>query len=179
MALQGPTNGLTKWHMSSKHTLTIVLGQSEDLPHRYDTACAHADCWVGVDKQLPLKLRIQEQTRAEREGRALRGKPTATDQEDDVQIEKGESLFPVSGSRVVKGCIMRWRDREIFYVHWASKAYEDESVFMSEAHLGWQRQIQTGPSGSGATSSCAWNHGHLAVNQHTERGYHQTMGTQA
>ncbi len=21
---------------------------------------------------------------------------------------------------------------------WASKAYEDESVFMSEAHLGWQ-----------------------------------------
>ncbi len=30
------------------------------------------------------------------------------------------------------------RDRDIHYVHWASKAYEDESVFMSEAHLGWQ-----------------------------------------
>ncbi len=30
------------------------------------------------------------------------------------------------------------REREIHYVHWASKAYEDESVFMSEAHLGWQ-----------------------------------------
>ncbi len=33
---------------------------------------------------------------------------------------------------------MREREREIHYVHWASKAYEDESVFMSEAHLGWQ-----------------------------------------
>ncbi len=32
----------------------------------------------------------------------------------------------------------RKREREIHYVHWASKAYEDESVFMSEAHLGWQ-----------------------------------------
>ncbi len=30
------------------------------------------------------------------------------------------------------------REREIHYVHWASKAYEDESVFMSEADLGWQ-----------------------------------------
>ncbi len=30
------------------------------------------------------------------------------------------------------------REREIHYVHWASKAYEDESVFISEAHLGWQ-----------------------------------------
>ncbi len=30
---------------------------------------------------------------------------------------------------------MREREREIHYVHWASKAYEDESVFMSEAHL--------------------------------------------
>ncbi len=27
---------------------------------------------------------------------------------------------------------------EIHYVHWASKAYEDESVIMYEAHLGWQ-----------------------------------------
>ncbi len=67
----------------------------------------------------------------------------------------------------------REREREIHNVHWASKAYEDESVFMSEAHLGWQRQNQTGPSGSGARSSCAWNHGHLAVDQHNERGYHQ------
>ncbi len=33
------------------------------------------------------------------------------------------------------------REREIHYVHWASKAYEDESVFMSEAHLGWQCQV--------------------------------------
>ncbi len=32
----------------------------------------------------------------------------------------------------------REREREIHYVHWASKAYEDESEFMSEAHLGWQ-----------------------------------------
>ncbi len=30
------------------------------------------------------------------------------------------------------------REREIHYVHWASEAYEDESMFMSEAHLGWQ-----------------------------------------
>ncbi len=30
------------------------------------------------------------------------------------------------------------RDLEIHHVRWASKAYEDESVFMSEAHLGWQ-----------------------------------------
>ncbi len=30
------------------------------------------------------------------------------------------------------------REREIHYVQWASKAYEDESMFMSEAHLGWQ-----------------------------------------
>ncbi len=32
----------------------------------------------------------------------------------------------------------REKEREIHYVHWASKAYEDESVLMSEAHLGWQ-----------------------------------------
>ncbi len=32
----------------------------------------------------------------------------------------------------------REREREIHYVHWASKAYEDESAFTSEAHLGWQ-----------------------------------------
>ncbi len=33
----------------------------------------------------------------------------------------------------------REREREgIHYVHWASKAYEDESGFMSEALLGWQ-----------------------------------------
>ncbi len=30
------------------------------------------------------------------------------------------------------------REREVHYVHWASKAYEDESVFVPEAHLGWQ-----------------------------------------
>ncbi len=35
-------------------------------------------------------------------------------------------------------CREREREREIHYVHWASKVYEDESVFMSEAHLGWQ-----------------------------------------
>ncbi len=29
-------------------------------------------------------------------------------------------------------------ERESHYVHWASKTYEDESVFMSDAHLGWQ-----------------------------------------
>ncbi len=29
-------------------------------------------------------------------------------------------------------------ERESHYVHWTSKAYEDESVFMSETHLGWQ-----------------------------------------
>ncbi len=34
----------------------------------------------------------------------------------------------------------RERGRGIHYVHWASKAYEDESVFMSEAHLGWRRR---------------------------------------
>ncbi len=33
---------------------------------------------------------------------------------------------------------MREIEREIHYVHWASKTYEDESVLMSEAHLGWQ-----------------------------------------
>ncbi len=33
---------------------------------------------------------------------------------------------------------MERRETEIHYVHWASKAHEDESVFMSEAHLGWQ-----------------------------------------
>ncbi len=37
-----------------------------------------------------------------------------------------------------KQIVWRGREREIHYVHWASKAYEDESVFMSEAHLGWQ-----------------------------------------
>ena len=42
-----------------------------------------------------------------------------------------------SSSSAFVGC-MREREREIHYVHWASKAYEDESVFMSEAHLGWQ-----------------------------------------
>ena len=36
------------------------------------------------------------------------------------------------------GHLYREREREIHYVHWASKAYEDESVFMSEADLGWQ-----------------------------------------
>ncbi len=30
------------------------------------------------------------------------------------------------------------REREIHYVDWASKTYEDESVFTSETHLGWQ-----------------------------------------
>ncbi len=45
--------------------------------------------------------------------------------------------------------------------------------------IGWQSQNQTGPSGSGATSSCAWDYVHLAIHQHTERGYHQTVGTQA
>ncbi len=73
----------------------------------------------------------------------------------------------------------RERERESHYVHWASNAYEDESMFMSESHLERQSQIQTGPSGSGATSSCAWNHGHLAACQHTERRYHQAVGTQA
>ncbi len=37
-----------------------------------------------------------------------------------------------------RSALKREREREIHYVHWASKAYEDESVFMSEAHLGWQ-----------------------------------------
>ncbi len=36
------------------------------------------------------------------------------------------------------GSFLVSREREIHYVHWASKAYEDESVFMSEANLGWQ-----------------------------------------
>ncbi len=39
---------------------------------------------------------------------------------------------------VAYGLREREREREIHYVQWASKAYEDESVFMSEAHLGWQ-----------------------------------------
>ena len=39
---------------------------------------------------------------------------------------------------VMTGSGKREREREIHYVHWASKAYEDESVFMSEADLGWQ-----------------------------------------
>ncbi len=32
----------------------------------------------------------------------------------------------------------RESEREVQHVHWASKAYEEESVIMSEAHLGWQ-----------------------------------------
>ncbi len=38
----------------------------------------------------------------------------------------------------VMGRPMQAYRTEIHYVHWASKAYEDESVFMSEAHLGCQ-----------------------------------------
>ncbi len=41
-----------------------------------------------------------------------------------------------TGSHI--GFVLQSTEREIHYVHWASKAYEDESVFMSEAHLGWQ-----------------------------------------
>ncbi len=35
------------------------------------------------------------------------------------------------------------REREIHYVHWASKAYEDESMFMPEAHRERERERST------------------------------------
>ena len=64
-----------------------------------------ADSWLGCDKVLPLKLKVNELTRAEREGRTHRGKqlkPADSDAEsdaaadnedddDDEEDEEGES----------------------------------------------------------------------------------------
>lgn len=44
--------------------------------------CVSADSWVGCDRIMPLKLKVNELTRAEREGRTHRGKQVPADKAD-------------------------------------------------------------------------------------------------
>ena len=43
-----------------------------------------ADCWIGCDRTLPLKLKVNELTRAEREGRTNRGKALPLDGDEEA-----------------------------------------------------------------------------------------------
>lgn len=58
----------------------VIQAQRETLTL---TSVMPADCWIGCDRALPLKLKVNELTRAEREGRSLRGKPLPTEGEDE------------------------------------------------------------------------------------------------
>lgn len=76
-------------------------------------ACSLADCWIGCDRTVPIKLKVNELTRAEREGRTNRGKvvpaakeeaaPTAaaangkaSDSEEDESEEEGKPCTALS-----------------------------------------------------------------------------------
>ena len=59
--------------------------------------CWSADSWAGVDRAVPFKLRVSETTRAEREGRAGKGRgqvlgdeAAAEDREGDEEDEDEE-----------------------------------------------------------------------------------------
>ena len=55
------------------------------------------DSWIGCDKTLPMKLKVNELTRAEREGRTQRGKPVVEKAEPGA-IENGEAAADDAGS---------------------------------------------------------------------------------
>ena len=49
-----------------------------------------ADCWIGCDRTLPLKLKVNELTRAEREGRTNRGKALPLDADEEAAAVQAE-----------------------------------------------------------------------------------------
>ncbi|KAK9831724.1 hypothetical protein WJX74_007311 [Apatococcus lobatus] len=83
------TNGSSHAAEASSEAQIVELKFPAVATGKFDlTLLIMSDCWVGADKQIPLKLRVTEQTRAEREGRSLRGKPTPPEQEEEVVAEK-------------------------------------------------------------------------------------------
>ncbi len=81
---------------------------------------------------------VVKQAQRERGVHILRMSERNTFNTTSIQPARPMRTNPDSCPRLIAAKYKREREREIHYVHWASKAYEDECVFMPEAHLGWQ-----------------------------------------
>ena len=65
---------------------------------RTDGALRAADCWVGCDRAVPVKLKVNELTRAEREGRTQRGKPVPVEGQEDAEPDAERDSDAEEGS---------------------------------------------------------------------------------